>query len=164
MIRVEIGGGDFEGLGEELLEELRRPCEDAVIDATLMVHSAVKRMLSRPGKGIPYNRSKRGPPHVASAEGDPPAVDTGRLRNSIAFGPDESTMEANSEAELHKDEVFRTDVHVRWDGDEAAQWIGTNLFYARPLEDGTSRVAARPYMRPAFESVRDAVEARLEKL
>jgi len=32
--------------------------------------------------------------------------------------------------------------------------VGPTVHYARFLEEGTSRIAPRPYMRPAFDSVR----------
>lgn len=49
-------------------------------------------------------------------------VDTGRLRNSIANAVD---------------------------ADEKAAYIGTNVEYAPYVELGTSRMAARPFLRPA---------------
>ena len=51
------------------------------------------------------------------------AVDTGRLRNSIA----------------HKE-------------DDEAVYLGTNVEYAPYVELGTSRMAPRPYLRPAAEN------------
>lgn len=60
--------------------------------------------------------------HRASAPGEPPAVLTGRLRSSIA-------------TDLKKNSVK----------------IGTNVEYAKSLEYGTSKVAARPFLRPALE-------------
>ena len=49
-------------------------------------------------------------------------VDTGRLRNSITHGTSES---------------------------EHAVYIGTNVEYAPYVELGTSRMAARPFLKPA---------------
>lgn len=60
--------------------------------------------------------------HRASAPGEPPAVLTGRLRSSIA-------------SDLKKNSVK----------------IGTNVEYAKWLEFGTSRMEARPFLRPALE-------------
>ena len=51
------------------------------------------------------------------------AVDTGRLRNSIS--------------------------HAR---DDSAAYIGTNVEYAPYVELGTSKMAPRPYLRPAAEN------------
>jgi hypothetical protein len=58
-----------------------------------------------------------------SAAGDPPGVDTGKLRNSIR---------AEKEAAL------------RWA-------ISTDTEYAAHLEFGTSRMAPRPYMAPGLD-------------
>ncbi len=57
-----------------------------------------------------------------SPAGGPPGVDTGRLRTSITH------------------EVERS-------GKEIIGRVGTNVDYAIPLEYGTSRMAARPFLR-----------------
>ncbi len=80
--------------------------------------------LSTPGSGRTYSRGGRS--HQASAPGDGPAVDTGRLRQSIAV-------------------VRVADGHYK---------VGTNVQYAPFLEFGTRRMAPRPFMRPALEAER----------
>jgi phage gpG-like protein len=102
----------------------------AVLAATLV--RQVKLYLSFPGKGREYRRGKKRV-HVASAPGHPPAVDTGKLRGSIAterLGP-------------------------------AQYRVGTNVEYASYLEFGTvgpehtgGHVLPRPFFRPALKSVR----------
>lgn len=72
-------------------------------------------------------RRRRTKSHTASAAGKPPAVDTGRLRQSI---------NVQKVAEGH----YR---------------VGTNVPYALSLEFGTRKMAARPFMRPALERVRN---------
>lgn len=76
--------------------------------------------LSQPGQGETYGR------HTASAPGDAPAVDTGRLRQSI---------------------VALKVGDARWR-------VGTNVQYALYLEFGTRRMAPRPFIRPVIEKVR----------
>lgn len=61
-------------------------------------------------------------------------VDTGRLRNSISH-----------------------------EADEEAVYIGTNVEYAPYVELGTSRMAARPYLRPAAENHGDEYKALMEQ-
>lgn len=61
-------------------------------------------------------------------------VDTGRLRNSITHAVE---------------------------GD--AVYIGTNVEYAPYVELGTSRMAARPYLRPAAENHGDEYRALMEQ-
>ena len=79
---------------------------------------------------------KRAKPHTASAPGQPPMSDTGRLANSITL-----------------DRV----------GDLTAS-VGSALNYALWLEYGTSRMAARPFFRPAVERMRPKYIGKLEEL
>ncbi len=65
-----------------------------------------------------------------SAEGDAPNTDTGRLQQSIAW-----EMAASS---------YKT------------ARVGTNVEYAPALEFGTRYMAARPFLQPALEKVRQA--------
>ena len=61
-------------------------------------------------------------------------VDTGRLRNSISH-----------------------------QADDGAVYIGTNVEYAPYVELGTSKMAARPYLRPAAENHGDEYRALMEE-
>lgn len=74
-------------------------------------------LLSRPGTGDLYGR------HRASAPGEPPAPDTGRLRAAT-----------------------QADEQVRHDGDDLVGRVVANTEYAAALETGTERMAARPYL------------------
>lgn len=76
-------------------------------------------------------------PHTASARGQYPASDTGRLANNIDF---------------------RLPAAGRMQG-----IVGTNIVYGRYLEFGTSRMSARPWLLPSFEKAKVGVEARLKK-
>lgn len=91
------------------------------------VETEAKRLASQPGRGRTYRRGNV--THIASAPGDPPAVDTGHLRASIS-------------SKLAVDEGG---LHAR---------IGSNLNKAVYLELGTRRMAARPFLRPALDSIR----------
>lgn len=71
--------------------------------------------------------------HRASADGDPPASDTGRLANSIFFDK-EGPLTAT---------------------------VGSNVFYANHLEYGTIKMAARPFFRPAVEKMRADFDKRI---
>lgn len=74
-------------------------------------------LLSRPGTGELYGK------HRASAPGEPPAPDTGRLRAATQADPD-----------------------VRREGDDLVGRVVANTEYALPLEKGTERMAARPFL------------------
>lgn len=94
----------------------------------------IKRKLSQPGSGAIYRRG--GVTHQASAPGEPPAVDRGRLRASY-------TWQAGGE------------------GKGSYVDIGTNTVYAPMLEYGTSRMAPRPHFRPAIEAERQRIREQI---
>lgn len=117
----------------------------AAVALTLV--SAIKLKLSTPGRGKLRRKGKLIKGKVgrsgrmayrsdiskltrASAPGDPPAVDTGALRNSINY-------------------------EVQWGGKHV---VGTNSEYAAPLEFGATtkrgRILPRPFMRPALADVK----------
>ena len=65
-----------------------------------------------------------------SAPSEPPKRVTGTLRSSIAQD-------------------------VRADGSDVVARIGTNVPYGRYLEQGTRKMAARPYLRPALQHAQE---------
>lgn len=71
--------------------------------------------------------------HQRSAKGEAPKTDTGRLVSNIF-----SILDA----------------------DEGAVEIGTDLKYGRYLEFGTSRMAARPWLHPAYERLKPRIRRR----
>ena len=88
--------------------------------AALWAVGEIKRSF-KPGTGAEYPRG--GKIHRASAPGQPPAVDTGRLRASITH-------------------------EMQTEGQRVTARVGTNVEYAKELEFGTRRIAARPFLRP----------------
>ena len=78
--------------------------------------------------------------HQASAPGEAPASDTGRLVNSI-----NSYMDT-----IEDDSAF------------VVAGRGT-VKYARALEFGTTKMAARPFMFPALEKSKAWIQERLAK-
>jgi hypothetical protein len=82
----------------------------------------LKVILSTPGAGREYPRGKT-VTHKASAPGDPPAPDTGRLRASVSH------------------EVVRS-------GADIIARVSDNTQYALALELGTEKIAPRPALRP----------------
>lgn len=73
--------------------------------------------------------------HKASAPGAPPAKDTGHLARSWQVG-------------------FNKRGTVEQHGNVYRLVVGSNLNYAKWLEFGTARMAARPYVRPVAEIMR----------
>lgn len=105
-----------------MVERVRQALASSIVRGTEGVREeAISLILDTPKTGRIYRR--RSIEHRASAPGEPPASDTGRLVNSIRtdydFGSLRGTVEASTD-------------------------------YAAYLEFGTSRMAARPYMRPAL--------------
>lgn len=76
--------------------------------------------------------------HRASAPGEPPATDTGRLVSSIAPRYDEAGMRAT--IGVHDENMVR---------------------YARFLEFGTRRMRPRPFVRPTYTLTKAGTDRRL---
>lgn len=74
--------------------------------------------------------------HVASAPGEPPNADTRLLDTSIETTGDPGALKVE---------------------------VSSNAPYSVPLEDGSSKMAARPFMRPASIANRGAVLALVRK-
>jgi len=129
---------------EQLQRELRRLSDDLrkeagnVVLATAVEMRAdiVKSIQSGPASGRTYRKSNPTRTHTASAPGQPPMTDTGRLANSITF-----------------DRI----------GDLTAT-VGSELIYSSWLEYGTSRMASRPFFRPAVERMRPVYIGKLEDI
>ena len=84
-------------------------------------------MKGTPKTGLPYKRGKK--THIASSPGNPPAIDRGGLVRSII--PD--VRPANLEVE-----------------------VGSTIVdppYPIFLEEGTTKMAARPWIKPAYEKI-----------
>lgn len=77
-------------------------------------------------------------PHQASRPGEPPAPDTGTLRNSIR------TIDTSNAKRIR----------VR---------VGTAVKYAPWLEFGTRRMAPRPFMRPAMMMARAGMKRAMQE-
>jgi len=94
----------------------------------LKVEETIKRGLKAKKSGRVYRRGKKGY-HVASAPGEFPAVDSGRMIGSIAMRASRAQMVVF---------VGVSDL--------------SNVRYARLLEYGTSKVAARPWLLPSVKA------------
>lgn len=77
------------------------------------------------------------------------AVDTGRLRNSITFVTKDAQGSPNGQpGEKAKPEDYAPHGSVA----SGEIYIGTNVEYAPYVELGTSRMAARPFLRNAISN------------
>ena len=108
--------------------EFQNLIENKVNDALLAAGEQIR-------GNIVQSISTKGTKTRDSKPGDPPFLQTNRLRGSIA---------------------------VEQSGDVVR--IGTNVEYARDLELGTIFIAKRPYLRPALDASGPIVKAALQRI
>ena len=84
---------------------------------------------------------------MASAPGNPPAADTGRLRNSWAVAPVKTLGASETDVGMASLEKKNRTVFI--------YRLGSKLVYARALEYGVAarRLAPRPYVRPTLAAI-----------
>lgn len=134
-IRLE-GSKELQAALQRASKDIRDAVSRAVVGTALELQGNIKTSIARgPASGRTYEKYNPRRTHTASASGQPPMTDTGRLVNSIEF-----------------DKI----------GDLTAT-VGSKLAYATYLEYGTSRMAARPFFRPAVEKITPKYQERLEK-
>lgn len=137
----------IEGIDELFadLKKLGKISEDLVVDAindvAMETHATAVRGIQRgPASGRTYQRG--GVTHKASAAGQFPMSDTGRLASNVEF------TVANK--------------------GRPVALVGTNIIYGKFLEFGTSKMAARPWLLRSFKSasanVAKELKAKLEAM
>ena len=130
-VRIE-GVRDVERKLEALAKNYDRATADAAVAGAQLVRSeAIKRIQDQSG-GQPGTRYRSGGgsyTHAASAPGDAPNTDTGRLVSSVQI-------------EITGSFVF----------------VGSTLDYAAHLEWGTTSMQARPWLHPSKEARRADIE------
>lgn len=117
---------------KEFLAKLGRLHGNSVKDAARRTLFVGADMIKAEAQQSITRGSVSGKNHVPSAPGEPPNNDTAHLKNNI-----ETSMPGPLTAEVR-----------------------SNADYAAALELGTSKMAARPYMRPA----RDKMEPKIQRL
>ena len=149
------------------IEQILTEAEQNLVKIGFQIEADIKRSFG-PGTGREYKRGKnKDIVHIASAPGEPPAVDTGRLRASISTNWSGSGMssgkvdgQANAEDGVLNPgsgmiEKFKAILGIGQFKFKVV--VGTRVEYAPYLEWGTSRMAARPFMRPMVEKFRPIV-------
>lgn len=115
--------------------EAKRHVDDAVNATGLELRGDIVKAYQRgPASGVTYEKYNPRRTHTASAPGQAPATDTGRLASSVTFTR-EGPMSAT---------------------------VGSTVVYAAMLEFGTSRIDPRPSWVPAVEAMRPKYIQRLE--
>lgn len=120
-----------------VLEALNGRIERNVERACIYLQNQTKRTLTGQRSGRIYRVAGTKQRYQASAPGEPPAVRTGMLRNSIKYT-------------------------VHGVGLSVKGVVGTGLQYGEWLETGTSKMAPRPFLGPTFERERLAIKRILE--
>ncbi len=116
-------------------EELDRAIGQVLNATGLELRTEIIRRYNRgPASGRIYQKYKPRRTHQASAPGQAPMSDTGRLANATTYST-----------------IGPLTVEVR-----------NNLQYARALEYGTARIAQRPAWRPALLAAEPKLKRRLE--
>jgi hypothetical protein len=146
-------------LGDEALNEIRPRAEFTVKRVLLYIEGELKKTLTGRRSGRRYKVSRTGRAHIASAEGEAPAVLFGALRNSVGHDGPNWDMASGSV------------------GGEVGVGLGTRpadpahdpQAYAVRLEYGGTdkrgvRIGPRPYMAPTMLRVEPVVQQMFEDL
>lgn len=105
----------------------------ALAGSVVVLDAYAKQKIQGGGRSGRVYRRKSGS-HQASAPGEFPKTDTGQLVSSLFF---------------------------RVAADKLSAFFGTKLAYGRYLEFGTSRMRARPWLRPTLQANADAITKRV---
>ncbi|CAM4358432.1 hypothetical protein BAMA_15770 [Bacillus manliponensis] len=127
-MKVEFSS-NFEQVKRQLSEALAQTVENGCIH----LQNEVKKTLTGGRNGHKYRVPNTSQTYTASAPGEAPAVRTGDLRNSIKY------------------ELQRTQTEI-------LGGVGSDLEKAIWLENGTSKMEARPFLLKTFERERMALK------
>lgn len=118
---------DLDGVADWALEKVGK----GLNAGALFLTGEIKAEISKPGQGREYKRGSR--THRASAPGQAPASDTGRLLGAtLPMG-------------------------IRYEADRVVTGVVANTDYAENLEAGTDKMEARPFMGATLYSRLDDV-------
>jgi len=150
--------------------KLKAEVRDATMKRLIMAGEIVARICKRSmGSGISgyksYPKTKKKILHWSSKPGEPPHVDTGRLRASITWaiseGAQQGTMLVNpsTDPDNPSKESDAVDKPPK-QKNIVTVIVGTNVEYAKALEFGFAprNLAARPYLRPALEKAIEKIK------
>jgi len=134
-VKIEMDGlgqllKQLEAIGDNAEEVTLQVVTDLVADTHALAVAGIE---GGPKSGRVYRRGNVS--HQASAPGQYPATDTGRLASAVKM-------------------VLPTAGKIEGQ-------VGTNAAHGKHLELGTSKMAARPWLLPSFKKAKIGVEAEL---
>lgn len=105
---------------------------------------------------------QEGATRAISGQYDPSlrAVDTGRLRASISF----ITSQAKSPIPQDAPKELKLDDMLSGRADKNSVIYGTNVEYATFVENGTSRMTGRPFLRTGVDMKKGEIVKTIEKI
>lgn len=119
-------------------DKVVKAMDDAASQKMLMAVNEVRNVTLETLSGSRHGRTYKVPGtqrlYTASAPGEAPAQATAGLRQSV-------------------------ETKIEGKGMEVIGTVGTDLEYGRPLEFGTKRMAARPWLKPSFEKAIPKIKA-----
>lgn len=136
MVTITLSGAkELQAAITGMSEDMRAEVGKAVMGTAVELRrDVIKSVQSGPASGRVYQKYNPRRTHQASAPGQAPMSDTGRLANSVYF-----------------DTV-----------NQLTATVGSRLIYALYLEYMPPTRGGRPFFRPAVEAVRVKFNARLE--
>ena len=148
---------------DKVMREIKRGIQQGLAETQILLARFVRGMLSKPGTGRIYkigkgkrkgrNLREKGF-HRASAPGQPPAVNTNRLRASWSVASNPRDIGLTRPFEDGSEEGF---VLPRVMSTTLGFTFGSPVPYAKYLEFGTRHVRRRPYLRPAMRALEPRV-------
>jgi len=123
---------------KELFQKLDQEAPKKMFEAATEVRNTVLQTLSGARSGRTYRVPGTQRNYTASAPGQAPATVTSELRQSI-----QASVEGKGRSVLGK--------------------VKATARHALPLEFGTRRMAARPFLKPSFEKSLDAIRRILTR-
>lgn len=146
--------------GKHIFSLANKVAVDAMKKAGILLEKDIKTHFTSVGGDVnalfaqrrtSIRKTKTGKRHYRSKPGEPPAVDMGHLRASI-----QSFIEV---APLKVTGKVGPDIEFL----EAHTKSGTDVEYGYYLEKGTSKMAPRPYLRPALVRTKNKVNKIFQK-
>lgn len=131
MLKGTFKAKDLKRILDKAEKKISASAKEALQEATLAVHETAVKSIQNSSGG--ERQVRYGPTRTvtASKPGSPPNTDTGRLVQSIQF---------------------------EFLDNGASSVVGTNVKYGKYLEFGTSKMAARPWLQPAFDKNKKKIE------